>query len=398
MDIHQRRASSLFATSLILWLVGLSLLAALINRAYHLTILCLLVFAIMAGLRLWTKLSAAKMKWGIEVDTKRVFPGESIRMVLTAENRGLLPLSFEAYVPISNGLGRHSGIEPVHTEDRLLWFQSLRLEWELPAIRRGVHAIGPAEIATGDLLGFFVKENIWREQIEVIVYPRLVPLHPLSLPKRDFFGIPGGESPVDDPVYVLGTIDYHHGRPARHIHWKASARHNRLQQKVFEPTEQEKILLLVDVDGFSEPQSEAAFEEMLEVVASLAARLDRQGSAIGLLTNAQVTKGSPIVSVTRNPLQISAILETLARMQMQQELPIFEVLQRGPTIPWGTTCIYFALANSHNTDLGRAFFARRRTPLVFLPYSNIREIREERSVGPMEERPIDQWAERVITR
>ena len=37
------------------------------------------------------------------------------------------------------------------------------------------------------------------ETIEVVVYPRLVPLKSLSLPRRDFFGIPGAESPVAGP-------------------------------------------------------------------------------------------------------------------------------------------------------------------------------------------------------
>jgi uncharacterized protein (DUF58 family) len=393
VDISQRRASSLFVTPLILCLVGLCLLAGLVNRAYHLTVLCLVVFAVTAGLRLWAQSSAAKMEWRLQVDKTRVFPGDCITVAISAENRGFLPLSFETSVPVSIGLDRHPGIEPIHTENSLLWFQSLYVEWDLLALRRGVHTVGPANTATGDLLGFFVKENMGKEQIEVIVYPRLIPLHPFSLPKRDFFGIPGGESPVDDPVYILGTVDYHHGRPARHIHWKASARHDRLQQKVFEATKQEKILLVFDVDGFAEEEDEGAFEEVLEVVASLAARIDRQGAAIGLFTNARVAKGSPIVPVTRNPFQMTAILETLARMQMRQGFPISEVLQTGPALSWGTTCIYFALSASDNTNRGRALFARRRTPLVLLTYSNICELRGKGSPGPMDEMPIDQRAE-----
>ncbi|MBW1691959.1 MAG: DUF58 domain-containing protein, partial [Deltaproteobacteria bacterium] len=49
---------------------------------------------------------------------------------------------------------------------------------------------------------------------------------------------------------MLGTRDYQNWRPARHIHWKASASHNRLQEKVFEPSEQEKVLLAVEVSQF----------------------------------------------------------------------------------------------------------------------------------------------------
>ena len=76
-------------------------------------------------------------------------------------------------------------------------------------------------------------------------------LAPFNLPKRDFFGVPGGESPVNDPVYILGTSDYHYGRPSKYIHWKASARYQRLQEKVFDSSEQEKVLFLIDVGEFA---------------------------------------------------------------------------------------------------------------------------------------------------
>jgi uncharacterized protein (DUF58 family) len=389
VNVLQRRASSLFATSLILCLVGLCLVVALINGARQLTVLCLLVFGIMAGLKLWTKWSASNLGYWFDVDRERVFPGESVCLTLALENGTWLPLSYEGDIPFGRGLADPSGNKSLQAENTLLWFQSLRHEWELVARRRGVHAIGPATVATGDLLGFFVKERSQRERIEVVVYPRLVPLRHFSLPRRDFFGTPGGESPVDDPVYILGTVDYHSGRPARHIHWKASARHNRLQQKVFEPTEQEKVLLVVDAEGFSEEHDEAAFEETLEVVASLAAGLDRRGCALGLLTNGVVVKGTLTVPVTRNPFQIGAILEMLARMQRQQVMPMSHLLRKSPVVPWGTTCIYFALEATGETDRVRAFFSRQRAPLVFLAYTDISGLKEADRAGPAEGHPMD---------
>ncbi len=43
------------------------------------------------------------------------------------------------------------------------------------------------------------------ERFEVVVYPRIVNIRPVTLPKREFFGIPGAKSPVEDPVFVFGT-------------------------------------------------------------------------------------------------------------------------------------------------------------------------------------------------
>ena len=89
------------------------------------------------------------------------------------------------------------------------------------------------------------------------------------------------------------------------FHWKASARHNRLQEKVFESTHQEKILLVVDVGSFARHQAEEDFERALEVVASLAVRLDQQGHALGLIANGCLVGGGPaIVPVARNDQQL----------------------------------------------------------------------------------------------
>jgi uncharacterized protein (DUF58 family) len=389
VDIYQRGVSSLFVTRIALVPVGVCLTAALINGAHHLVFLCLLVFAVMAGLKLWSRSGASNIEFGLEIDKRRLFPGESLRVILTADNRRFLPLSFEAHIRVGGGLRgtRHGDVShdrSIQTENSLLWFESLRLEWDLRALHRGVHAVGPATLAAGDLLGFYMKQNVWEERAEVIVYPRIVPLNSFSLPKRDFFGIPAGESPVDDPVYILGTIDYHHSRPARHIHWKASARHNRLQQKVFEPTAQEKVLLVVDVSGFSDESCEESFEEMLEVVGSLTARLDGQGCSVGLVTNGAVTDGRRLVPVTRNPFQVGTILEALARMEMRQEMSVLDVLLKSPAISWGTTCVYFAFESTSETDRGRAVFLSRRIPVVFLTCEGIRGLRAESRDGRQE--------------
>ena len=82
-------------------------------------------------------------------------------------------------------------------------------------------------------------------------------------------------------------------------------------------------------------------------------------------------------------------------MQMKQGFPISEFLQRGPALPWGTTCIYFALSAGENADRGRALFARRRTPLVFLTYSKYPQTTGRATCRPRDDITGDHGAERV---
>jgi uncharacterized protein (DUF58 family) len=147
--------------------------------------------------------------------------------------------------------------------------------------------------------------------MEVIVYPQLVSLEPVSLPRRDLFGVPGAKSPVKDPIYTLGTRDYQPSRPSRFIHWKATARHLQLQEKVFEPSEREKILIALEVGAFEKSKVTDAFERTLEMIASLAVRMEGRGYAVGLAANGKLKGGGlSIVPPAQGSGRLAAILES----------------------------------------------------------------------------------------
>jgi uncharacterized protein (DUF58 family) len=362
-----RRVPSLFATSVILFFVGIFFFIALLNGQRDLIILSLLVFTMTGGLKLWTRFSPARLRCTLTLEKNKVFAGDTLILKAHAENAKFLPVWFEVDVPVDGSSHAFQSEAPLTGQGSLLWYQMTGFQWEFTAATRGVREIGPLKIFSGDLFGFYQKERETGEALQAVVYPKLVPLGPLSLPRRDFFGVPGGESPVDDPVYILGTTDYQNGRPAKYIHWKASARHHRLQEKVFESTEQEKILLVVDVDQFVKAEAKDEFERTLEVVASVAVRLDRQGCAVGLLTNG-ITQGiSPVVSISRSPQQLSDILEALARLKMEPGEALIDMLRK-VEIPWGTSCLYFTLKEDPTTDVVRAHFKRRKTPV--LPFTS----------------------------
>jgi uncharacterized protein (DUF58 family) len=369
MDGIDRRVSSLFIIPLTLAFVGVLLFVALLHGQRDLAIVSLILFGIVAGAKLWTRWSLAGITCRVSIDKRRAFPGETLILQATAENRKFLPVWLQARALISgfaHGASSESAVASVTAEASLLWYQKTRFQWELTARTRGVHQVGPLAVVSGDLFGFFPKEKEIAETIEVIVYPRLVPLRSLALPKRDFFGIPGGESPVQDPIYILGTRDYQQGRPAKHIHWKATARHHRLQEKIFEPTEQEKILIVVDVGRFAQYGVEEEFERALEAVASVAVLLDERGCSVGLATNgAMKGGGSPMLPVARNPQQLAALLEALARLRMEPARDLIDMMRLHLRLPWGISCLYFSLEEGEVVRAAREFFTHRRIPVLF---------------------------------
>ncbi len=366
MAVQEQGVPSLFVIPLILLFVGALLFIALLHGQHDLIVLTLLILGVMIGARLWTWRSLSRLRHHLTVDRQRVFPGEHLTLKLSAENSKLLPIWLQMRIPVGGLLRPASGERVLSKESSLLWYQRAHYEWDLTAKRRGVYEIGPLYLDAGDLFSFFSKRKKTEEVHSIIVYPRLVPLKALPLPKQDFFGVPKSKSPVQDPVYILGTRDYQSGQPAKYIHWKASARHNRLQEKVFESTHQEKILLVVNVSPFAEERAEDGFERTLEVVASLAVRLDEQGRAVGLVANGRVKgKGAAVVPTARNPQQIPAILELLARLEMNPDGDLRDALGRRLSQSWGTSCVYF----SHGEEdilSAKEYFTWRRTPAVFV--------------------------------
>jgi uncharacterized protein (DUF58 family) len=364
MEVQESRLPTIFIVPLIQFFVGVLLFVALLHSQRDLAVLALLVLGVTGGGRLWSRMSLSGIKYYSMVDKGKVFPGEMLTLHIRVENAKFLPVWLQMKVPVDSTLNPSSGDTTFTNESGLLWYQRARFKWKLVAQRRGIHRVGPPHIKIADLFGFFPREREEQENLYVIVYPRLVPLKPVSLPRRDFFGVPGAKSPVQDPIYILGTRDYQQWRPARYIHWKASARHNRLQEKVFEPSEQLKILLVVDVDQFKKNNAGEDFEHTLEAVASLAVQFDQRGYAMGFVTNGVVDGGPTILPIARNPQQLPSILEVLARLKMKVKGNLVDTLHRGLHLVWGVSCIHFSYEEDMTALTTEGYFSYRKIPIV----------------------------------
>jgi uncharacterized protein (DUF58 family) len=366
METLERSLPSLFIVPLVEFLVAVCLFIALLYGQRELTLLGLLVLGITIGARLWSRLSLLKIRSSAVVDKSKLFPDESFTLRVSAENAKFLPVWLQLNVPFEDAFDPASGEMRFSGECGLLWYQRVRFTRELIARQRGVYRLGPAWMRVGDLFGFFSRQKRTAGDIQVIVYPRLVPLKPLLLPSRDFFGLPGAKTPIQDPIYILGTRDYQHGRPARHIHWKASARHNRLQEKVFEPSEQKKVLLTLEVSQFEKANASENFERTLEVVGSLAVHFDQRSYALGFLTDGMVDEGPSILPMGRRPQQLPAILEILARLKMRANGRLVDIMRQASEFAWGVSCVHCIYEPDEGTQAVAQYLSHRKIPMILV--------------------------------
>lgn len=369
----QTKEPTIFNSLVICFFVTILLFIALLFRQKDLSLLSILILLVMGASKVWSTLNFYYISCDYHADKKRVFPGETVSMASTIKNKKFLPVWFHVCWP------KHRAFEAAHDRETfprhgadLLWHQQMQIQQEFIAIRRGVYGLGPPRLESSDFFGFFRKEKKLGQPVQVLVYPRLVPVKTISLPKQDWFDTPGANSPIKDPVYILGTQDYQPSRPSRHIHWKASARRFRLQEKVFEPSEFGTILLVLDVGTFGKNLAEDAFEHTLEVIASLSIKLNESGHAVGLMTNG-VMKGGGVsmVAPTRSPGQLPAILEALARLQMTQHRSMTRVIRQTPFKQRGVSCAIFSYIYGKDTDKSKHILQERRIPVsIFVCHSH----------------------------
>ncbi len=364
-EFQETREPTIFSVPLMRFMVVCALFVALLNGQNSLALLAIIVLVVVSGARLWSRFSLRAVSCISGLDKSRVFPGEILLLKVEAVNAKFLPVWLRVTITGADKELFFRKNEPLYRETGLLWHERGSLGWELMAKKRGVYALGGFSLKISDLLGFFPREVGQQQKLDLIVYPRIHTLKDIAIPRRDLFGKAGEKNPLQDPVYLLGTREYQSWQPARYIHWKASARHNLLQEKLFQPSEQEKVLLVFEVKGFSERQAAEELEEAVETAASIAVHLEKKGCAAGLVTDARLKGGgSFVLPVARSAGQTAAILETFARIENSPERDLVETLERGLKTSWGTSCLYFTYDSNAASPIVDEFFRRRRIPVL----------------------------------
>ena len=107
----------------------------------------------------------------------------------------------------------------------------------------------------------------------LIVYPRVVDLENLGLPSKQPFGeVRSRERIFEDVSRTVGIRDWQQGDEQRRIHWKATARRQSLQVRVFEPTSTLNVAIFLNVATLPETW-EGSDPELLEAAITTAASL-----------------------------------------------------------------------------------------------------------------------------
>ena len=333
----------------------LTIVGVLLDNAF-LTTAAILLLAIAGVAWVWSALSFYGLHYRRRFSETRAFRGEIVQLTLEVRNQKFLPLtwlsirdSFPAVLPVS---GRELPLSPAtnQAEFSTFWmpgpFQRVTRRFDIECTSRGFYRYGPTRLASGDGFGFFGRSITLDDEERLIIYPTLYSVMDLRLPTKNPFGETRAQGRLfEDPLRTVGIREWQEFDMPRRIHWKATARHQTLLSRVYEPSEEQQVQLFLNVATLERhwhgylPELQ---ERTISVAGSLAALATEERLPVGLIANGALPGGDQPIRLPpgRRPDQLVRILELLAAVTPFATGPIEQVLQQEASrMPWGATLV-----------------------------------------------------------
>ncbi len=195
---------------------------------------------------------------------------------------------------------------------------SFRWRSQAECEQRGVFRLGPQRLILGDPLGLFRLTVDFPKTEMLLVYPRVVHLPAVTLPRGNTSGRDRRRRPLMGSLRSPSVRDYFPGDSLRHVHWPSTARRGHLMvtEMEIEPSGDLWIVLDLDRRVHQGTGEQGTLEYSIILAASLAAELLAGGEhrAVGLL--AAGADASPILLPPQpGQAQLWQILAALAPTQ-----------------------------------------------------------------------------------
>lgn len=209
--------------------------------------------ALLAISFLWSWLAVRWISLNRRTRTRRSQVGRTFEESFTVRNSAVIPKLWLEVRDYSDLPGHRAS----HVVPWMAGHGKYTWRVETPCITRGEFNLGPLTLTSGDPFGLFVSPRWIPATSKVIVYPQTVHLTHFELPMGM---LSGGEAQRRRAHHITtnaaGVRDYVPGDSYNRIHWRSSARKNRLIVKEFEIDPLVDIWIFADFSAASlvEPQ------------------------------------------------------------------------------------------------------------------------------------------------
>jgi uncharacterized protein (DUF58 family) len=351
------------------WLAG-ALLLLVVALVFNLPLLAYAMYVLLAVMlvsRFLTRRWAESLAATRDCNRLEAKIGETVAVMLNVHNTGKLPI---AWVLLEDLLPRDALMyDPpkLRVSGRRVGLTMLRPEgrksilYQITPTRRGYYQLGPLVLETGDLFGLHRRYRVAVDPHFLLVLPKVIPLAGYEVSsKRPIGEVRMTYRLYEDPTRIAGVRTYERGDPLNRVHWRATARTGLLHSKVYEPSTVAGATLLVEFhQAAHDPKHEPHRSELaITAAASIANAVYLMNQQVGLVTNgrdavdrirhdgwahdyrsraaalasAAVRERSdrlaPVIVPTRRGVeQFTRILQSLARLELTDGLPLAALIE-----------------------------------------------------------------------
>ncbi len=250
-----------------------------------------------------------------------VVAGDVLEEEWTLSNRSIWPVLAAEIVDQSN--------LPDYAINRVMAVGgSANTTWRTTGIchQRGLFTLGPCMVILTDPFGFLRLEQRYPAQHSILVYPRVVSLPPLQLPRGGASGrARATRKALETDLSVAGVRHYAPGDSLRHIAWGVSAHRGLLMVREFDQEPTGNLWIVLDLDAAVQIGRglEGSEEFAIVLAASLAAEWLRRNRAVGVAVFGQETL---LLPPQRGEAQLWRILHGLAPIHAAPAWPLARTL------------------------------------------------------------------------
>ncbi len=256
---------------------------------------------------LWARYSLRKIIFRRAVTSGRVQVGEVFDERLMLDNLSVLP---KLWVQIADGStlpGHRAGyVASMGGRKRAMWRARSTCK------QRGRFQLGPVTATSGDPFGLFRRRVTLSTSREMMVLPRVFPIASFALFTG---GLPGrgrnSRRALQATINATTIREYVDGDALNRIHWRSSARYNKLMVKEFDLDPAVDAWIFLDLHTTVQAgRGEQSTEEYgVTIAATVANYLLHQDLSLGMIVNGQQRE---FLNLDRGERQVERMLELLA--------------------------------------------------------------------------------------
>ncbi len=196
----------------------------------------------------WTWVSVSWVRIRRSTRTRRAQVGQLFEEAFVIHNRSILP---KLWLEVRD----HSTM-PGHRASQVVPNMMPRASyaWDTQTVcsLRGEYQLGPITITSGDPFGLYAFKRYIAATSRIVVYPATIPLHDFAIPSGL---LSGGDAQRRRAHFVTtnaaGVREYAPGDSFNRIHWRSTARKNRLLVKEFELDPLADVWICLDLSAQS---------------------------------------------------------------------------------------------------------------------------------------------------